>query len=118
MGIGRSLTPKAFVNACEVFVYTETLNPEESHEPSRIDLDSPDWTETVARAIEMATEDDGWAFLGTVGSIVRQLDPAFDSHSYGHKQLSQLIKSRPSQFSVWEENPGRGPTEMYVSLKS
>ena len=27
MGVGRSDTPKAFVNACEVFVYTENLTP-------------------------------------------------------------------------------------------
>ena len=28
MGVGRSSTPRAFVNACEVFVYTENLNPQ------------------------------------------------------------------------------------------
>ena len=29
MGVGRSDTPKSFVNACEVFVYTENLSPKE-----------------------------------------------------------------------------------------
>ena len=106
------------MNACEVFAYTENLNPEESRETSRIDLASPDWTETVARAVEMATQDDGWAFLGAVGNNLRQLDPAFDSRSYGHKQLSQLVKSRPSQFRMREEKTGRGPSLMYVRLKS
>ena len=28
MGVGKSTTPKAFVNACEVFVYTENLAPQ------------------------------------------------------------------------------------------
>ena len=28
MGIGRSDTPKSFVNACELFVYTEILSPQ------------------------------------------------------------------------------------------
>ena len=28
MGVGRSSTPKAFVNACEIFVYTENLMPQ------------------------------------------------------------------------------------------
>jgi len=30
MGIGRTETPRPFVNACEVFVYTENLAPSES----------------------------------------------------------------------------------------
>ena len=32
MGIGRSDTPKAFVNACEIFVYTENLFPQPDYE--------------------------------------------------------------------------------------
>ena len=46
----------------------------------------------------VAAQDDGWAFLGAVGTYLRQLDPAFDARSYGHKQLSPLIKSRPDLF--------------------
>ena len=118
MGIGRSVTPKSFVNACEIFVYTENLYPERDDETPRIELESPDWTETVARAVEMATQDDGWAFLGAVGNNLRQLDPAFDSRSYGHKQLSQLVKSRPAQFQMREEKTGRGPSIMYVKMRS
>ena len=32
MGIGRLDTPKSFVNACEVFVYTENLSPDEERD--------------------------------------------------------------------------------------
>ena len=86
-------TPKAFVNACEVFVYTENLMPtQEGSEEEGRGLDLTDWTELAARAVEMSMQDDGWAFLGAVGNSLRQLDPAFDSRSYGHKQLSQLVK--------------------------
>ena len=91
---------KSFVNACEVFVYTENLYPEGDDETPRIELESSDWTETVARAVEMATQDDGWARLSTVGANLLQLDPAFDSRSYGHTKLSLLVKSRPSEFQV------------------
>jgi len=30
MGIGKQLTPKAFVNACNVFIYTENLLPKDT----------------------------------------------------------------------------------------
>ena len=114
MGVGRSDTPKSFVNACEVFVYTENLSPEEESGIQVAELASSDWTETVQRAFEMATQDDGWAFLGAVGSYLRQLDPAFDSRSYGHKQLSLLIKSRPELFDMRETKTSSGPSLIYV----
>ena len=117
MGIGRSNTPKAFVNACEIFVYTENLFPQLDYEAQRRELDSSDWTDTVSRAIEMAMQDDGWAFLGAVGNNLRQLDPAFNSRSYGHKQLSQLVRSRHALFDIREEQTGRGPSIVYVGLK-
>ncbi len=115
MGVGRSHTPKAFVNACEVFVYTENLSPQEESETQ---LASSNWTETAARAIEMAAQDDGWAFLGAVGNYLRQLDSAFDSRSHGHKQLSLLIKSRPELFEMRESKTNGGPSVLYVKLKS
>ena len=83
MGIGRSDTPESFVNACEVFVYTENLSPQAEREAQVAELASSDWTKMAARAIEMTTQDDAWAFLGAVGNYLRQLDPAFDSRSYG-----------------------------------
>ena len=113
MGIGRSNTPKSFVNACEVFVYTENLSPQEKQEAPVAVVATSDWTQTLARAIEMGVGDDGWALLSAVGSYVRQLDPAFDSRSYGHKQLSQLVKSKPRLF----ETKGAG-AKLSVKMKS
>ena len=119
MGVGRSFTPKSFVNACEVFVYTENLVPPQEcddHEGGVLQL--TDWTEIASRAIEMSIQDDGWAFLGAVGNSLRQLDPAFDSRSYGHKQLSQLIGSRPDRFTMRDSNPNGGPSVVCVRLSS
>ena len=118
MGIGRLDTPKSFVNACEVFVYTENLSPDEERDSKVAELASSDWTETVRRAVEMATQDDDWAFLAAVGSYLRQLDPAFDPRSYGHKQLSLLIKSRPELFEVRRSKTKSGPSLVYVRLKT
>ena len=100
MGVGRSDTPKSFVNACEIFVYTENLSPKEKEKIKAASAATTDWIQTVERAIEMADSDDGWALLSAVGSYVRQLDSAFDPRTYGHKQLSQLVKSRPKKFET------------------
>ena len=116
MGVGRSGTPKSFVNACEVFVYTENLSPQEGRGTQVVELDSSDWTATAVRAIEMAMQDDTWAFLGAVGSYMRQLDPAFDPRSYGYKQLSLLMKSRIDLFEMRESKTRGGPSLIYVKL--
>ena len=114
MGVGRSTTPKAFINACEVFVYTENLAPQTKTEPARKRGAESDWTQMVAQAIELSAHEDGWAFLGAVGNRLRQLDPAFDARSFGHAQLSLLIKSRPDLFETKQSKTRGGPSLVYV----
>ena len=100
MGIGRFNTPKSFVNACEVFAYTENLSPQSDKDTTAPKADASDWTKTAIQAIEMAAMEDGWALLSAVGTCMRKLDPAFDSRTYGYKQLSLLIKSEPNFFET------------------
>ena len=107
MGVGRSNTPKSFVNACEVFVYTENLSPQKNKERRAKGKSDVEWTKLVKQAIGMASQDDGWALLATVGSNLRKLDPAFDSRTYGHSQLSQLVKSRQDLFEIKGKSPVR-----------
>ena len=124
MGIGRDQTPRAFVNACEVFVYTENLQAKPSaaktREPSKrtkTTKQAPiDPLPVLMSAFEMAVQDDGWAFLGSLGSRLRQLDPSFDPRTYGHKQLSLLIKDSRA-FEVKEVKDTDGPTLVYVMPK-
>ena len=112
MGVGRSNTPKSFVNACEVFVYTENLSPHKDTGHEESDELHPEWTTLVAQAIEMASQDDGWALLAAVGSNLQKLNPAFDSRSYGYRQLSLLVKSCPASFDI------KGNSAAYVRVKS
>jgi hypothetical protein len=113
MGVGRSNTPKSFVNACEVFVYTENLSPRKDSGHQVTEESHPEWTKLVAQAIDMASQDDGWAHLGQVGSNLQKLNPAFDSRSYGYKQLSLLVKSCPASFDI----KGKSAAS-YVRVKS
>ena len=118
MGVGRADTPKAFVNACEVFVYAENLSPKSRSDQKASALTSSDWTQLATRAIEMAVQEDGWAFLGAVGTYLRQLSPAFDARSYGYTQLSPLVKSRPDLFEIKETKSTGGASNVYVKCKS
>ena len=127
MGIGRRDTPKAFVTACEIFVYTDNLHrlepaapsgertpaagtaetrPERLGEVPEWDPNSgtaeTEWTDMVTDAVALAQEEDGWALLSQVGNLLRQMDPAFDPRSYGMPgpRLSPLVKSRPDLFEI------------------
>jgi hypothetical protein len=139
MGIGKQTTPKAFVNACNIFIYTENLVPkkrprrerpqgrrsggaqelekqeereeEEEGKPKRFDP-----VPLLRGAFDMAVEEGGWASLSTIGFYLRQLDPGFDPRTYGHKQLSQLIKSYSDLFELkFQDDKGR--TNVYIRLK-
>ena len=122
MGIGRQQTPKSLVNACEVFVYTENLGPQTKSTPNKTTeartREAPAWAEMIKRAIDMATQDDEWAHLGAVGHYLRQLDPAFDPRSHGHKQLSQLIKSNEDLFELRQTKPRGGTIVFHVRLNT
>ena len=117
VGVGRKQTPKSFVNACDVFVYTENLADEAK--PSGAEAKSSEeasWVDTAKKAVESAGQDDGWALLSAVGSYIRQLDPAFDPRSFGYKQLSLLIKSRHDLFETRQSKSAEGTSVFLVKL--
>jgi len=131
MGIGKESTPRPFVDACNVFVYTENLvnSVEAPDDPSA----SPAADRTQSKALsskemrtlkkllnaafELAVQDDGWAALAAVGNSLRQLDPAFDPRTYGHKQLSQLVEAHPKIIEVKKVQSSGGTTIYYVRMK-
>lgn len=124
MGIGQKTTPRAFVNACEVFVYTQNLitekEPPKTIPPSREtnDGDVPaDPLPLLKNAFDMAVQENGWAFLGTVGGHLHRLDPSFDSRTYGHKQLRQLINAYKDTFETRVEKSWSGPSLIYIKLR-
>jgi len=126
MGIGKKSTPKAFVNACNIFIFTENLAPKPPVSRRRGEAKTPPPKEEKPRdldplpllrgAYEMAVQEDGWANLGTLGFYLHQLDPSFDPRTYGFKQLSQLIKSFSSLFEL-KFREESGATNVYMRSK-
>jgi hypothetical protein len=125
MGIGKRITPKAFVNACNVFIYTENLDVKEpaakgkkssKKTAAKDEKKKFDPVPLLKGAYDMAIQEDGWANLATMGFYLRQLDPSFDPRTYGHKQLSQLLKSQARLFEMrFQETPGS--TDIFVRIK-
>jgi uncharacterized LabA/DUF88 family protein len=125
MGIGQKKTPRPFVNACDVFVYTENLVPKKSvrsrsgqskSTKAQKEPPTPDPIPLLTQAFENAVGEDGWAFLGTLGHHLRQLDPGFDARTYGHSQLSALIHANPKSFQVREVDGQDGNSSIYVKF--
>ena len=128
MGIGEKKTPKAFVNACDVFVFTENLVPKKKPAPKKqtrstkktgkdkIEKDELDPMPILSQAFEMSVGQDGWSPLASMGQAVYQVDPSFDPRTYGDKQLSKMIAKLKSKFEIRTQEVG-GTSVMYVRMK-
>jgi uncharacterized LabA/DUF88 family protein len=125
MGIGRQKTPKAFVNACNIFIYTENLVPEEEpavkqngtrRKSKDKKQEKPNPYPLLDEAFELAENENGWAHLSALGLHLRQLDPGFDPRTFGYKQLSQLIKANSKKFEMRYEDD-KGPSAVFVRKK-
>jgi len=96
-GFGERKTPQAFVSACDKFIYTELLGDrDESGLPSvkRSTNELKQDTKLVnllRTAVEGATDDTGWAYLGAVGNNIARQAPDFDPRNYGYKRLGELV---------------------------
>jgi uncharacterized LabA/DUF88 family protein len=125
MGIGEKKTPKPFVNACDVFVYTENLVSETKKVKERIrkpsakkksEKEEPDPMPILEKAYDLAVQEDGWARLDHMGNALYQLDPGFDPRTYGQRQLSRLVSSLKEYFEMKPQEID-GSTLFYVRMK-
>lgn len=124
MGIGQRKTPKPFVNACNVFIFTENLtgNIDEKIDQAEKVNDSsgnqqrPNPVPLLKEAFEMSSDEDGWAHLGMMGTNLRQLDPSFDPRTFGYGQLLQLIDAYKDIFTIRKEDD-KGRSAVYVKRK-
>lgn len=104
IGIGEKKTPNPFIVACDKFIYIEILK-NQSEESSleatdtskgkkdNVDKITPKEIKLIASTISDLADEDGWAFLGDVGSLLQKKQPNFDSRNYGFQKLTPLIKS-------------------------
>lgn len=124
-GFGRRQTPKAFVAACDKFVYTEILKSGASEEdvsvaekPIKESLKDDKLRTLLSVAVEDSGDDNGWANLGAVGSEINKYSPDFDPRNYGYRKLSDLMKATAMfEFEERDHKNSQAKT-VYVRLKS
>jgi uncharacterized LabA/DUF88 family protein len=121
-GFGERKTPKPFVAACDKFVYVENLRfadedaasgalgvkPVKPKPATAAQLKGDAALVSLLRdAVEAASDDDGWAPLASVGNILTNQRPDFDSRTWGYGKLSDLITAT-GLFEVERRIPGEG----------
>ena len=126
IGIGEKKTPNPFIVACDKFIYIEILRKETEKKETvsqkdkikeSIDKITPKVIRLIASTISDLSDEDGWAFLGDVGSLLQKKQPNFDSRNYGFEKLTPLINSI-GQFEVEQrENPKSRYKLIYVKNK-
>jgi len=101
IGIGEKKTPNPFIVACDKFIYIEILKNQaekkndDTQELAKTNVDKISRKEInlIKTTISDLSDEDGWAFLGDVGSLLQKKQANFDSRNYGFEKLTPLIKS-------------------------
>lgn len=128
IGIGEKKTPNPFIVACDKFIYIEILkNQSSENEPEISEKKTPvkeSFDRLNSKVIKLicttvldVCDEDGWAFLGEVGSLIQKKMPNFDPRNYGFQKLTPLIKSI-GKFEIEQRESPRGRQKLiYVKLK-
>ncbi|MCF7545490.1 NYN domain-containing protein [Pseudomonas petrae] len=120
-GFGEKKTPKPFVDACSLFIYTENLVGEDQEKvcegevspPSkrtRSDLrnDAP-LVRLLRTATEKTVDDGGWSHLSQVGQYIRN-NSSFSAVNYGYRTLGDLIRAS----ELFDIDMRHGGTAMFI----
>lgn len=122
IGIGEKKTLTPFITACDKFIYIEILKPKlqpsednsitattastKSPEMQPLNKVDPGIIRLFTDSITDLADEDGWAYLGDLGSLMMKKKPDFDSRNYGFSKLLPLIKST-NRFEVDERESGK-----------
>ena len=103
-GVGERKTPKAFVSACDRFIYMDVLRSGSDDGTDEPDRPAPskrmsakqlrsdnDLVNLVRRGIDASSDDEGWAHLGGIGSHIANQAPEFDPRNWGYAKLVDLV---------------------------
>lgn len=126
IGIGEKKTPTPFIVACDKFIYIEIIRKQTEKKESlsqkdnlkeSIDKITPKVTSFISTTISDLSDEEGWAFLGDVGSLLQKKQPNFDSRNYGFEKLTPLIKSIGNFELEQRENPKSKNKLIFVKNK-
>ncbi len=119
-GFGERKTPKAFVSACDKFIFTEVLRIKDDDSEiisrkttSELKQDTK-LVNLLRNSVEASSDDSDWAHLASVGSNIAKQAPEFDPRNYGYKKLGELVVAT-KLFQIEERSAGDGhSTAVYL----
>ena len=122
-GFGERKTPKAFVSACDKFIFTEVLRAKTDESEAIVKKSSSELKQDtklvslLRNAVEASSDEDGWAQLGPVGSNIAKQSPEFDPRNYGYRKLGELVAAT-KLFDIEERQVGDSNSKaLYVRDK-
>ncbi len=77
---------------------------------------SPPPVKMLQKAFAMSVQEDGWAHMGAMGLMLRQIDPGFDPRTWGYTQLSQMVGAVSKHFTI-KKSSGPNAGGNYIKLK-
>lgn len=121
-GIGERKTPDPFIVSCDKFIYLEILHKTSSEESTAIKKDknnsvdkiTPKVVKLILSTISDVEDEEGWAFLGEVGTLLQKKQPNFDPRNYGFRKLTPLVKSLNQIEIGSRKNPKGNGNLIYV----
>jgi uncharacterized LabA/DUF88 family protein len=133
IGIGEKKTLKPFITACDKFIYIEILKVDESGTAEKQDVATVRKTDKkptqplnkidaelfriVSDSIADIADENGWAYLGNLGTNILKKKPDFDARNYGYGKLLPLIKSM-NRFDIDERETGKNNIKhVYLKIK-
>lgn len=132
IGLGERKTPEPFIVACDKFIYIEILKPKEEIAPTnatsakaqkeekeQFEKVTPKVIKLISTTIEDVADDDGWAFLGDVGSMLQKKQPNFDPRNFGFQKLTPMVSSINNFEIDRRESTGNKRIKLiYIRVKS
>lgn len=126
-GIGEQKTPEPFIVACDKFIYLEILHEEDEdskktknkkQQKKAVQKVTPKTVKLISQSIYDCADDDGWAFLGDVGSLINKKQPNFDPRNFGFYKLTPLIDSIGSFIIEERQAPNSRSKHIFVKNRS
>jgi len=120
-GFGERKTPSPMVTACDKFIYTEILTqPEQDAAEASFDAKALRGDTHLVRllreSVDAVADEDGWAYLGSVGQQLSKQSPSFDSRNYGYSKLGALVRAI-GLFEIDERSAEGSPKSKLIYVK-
>ena len=126
-GFGEKKTPKAFLAACDKFIYTENLRKVKTTVPNtpanpkkrsvKVDITKDESLNVLLKnVVEDTADHSGWSYLTHISQTLANRQADFDPRNYGFNKLMDLI-SAVGIFEVKKDDPFSHDKAVFIRCK-